>query len=153
MTDFGVRRTCHSVGITLWEKRVAKHKVSSVNAHQVLSSHDSAIPSITTNNCVYPMAKVPHHYNTCMNEISHLCYNSSSCEIICVTTMPTHTHTQDPHGHTKIEHGLVSGVVMEPNEAQNNMSSKGNLKIWTNPTGAQKRQKTNLHMFTKQQNN
>jgi hypothetical protein len=67
--------------------------------------------------------------------------------------MPTHTHTWDPHGHTKIEHGLVSGVVKEPNEAKMNMSSKGNLKIWTNPTEAQKRQKTNLHMFTKQQNN
>jgi hypothetical protein len=79
-TNFGVRRTCHSVGITLWETRVTKPKVSSVNAHQVLSSHDSAILSISTNNCVAPMAKVAHHYNTCMNEISHLCYNSSSCE-------------------------------------------------------------------------
>jgi len=64
-----------------------------------------------------------------------------------ITHTHTHTHTQDPQSHTKIEHGLVSGVVKEPNETQINMSSKGNIGIWTNPTGEhKKRQKTNLHL-------
>ncbi len=55
-----------------------------------------------------------------------------STKVVPVITH-THTHTRDPQSHTKIEHGLVSGVVKEPNEAQINMSSKGNIGIWTKP--------------------
>jgi hypothetical protein len=46
----------------------------------------------------------------------------------------------------------VSGVVKEPNEAQINMSSKGNIGIWTNPTGEHTKDKRQTYIFTKQQN-